>query len=61
MIIIPNVILVLVKAIPRSPIKMWPVLKLAVSRTAKVIGRTVFLTSSITHKNGFNKDGEPGG
>jgi hypothetical protein len=44
---------------PSSPIKIWPVLRLAVSRTDRVIGRTKFLTNSIKHKKGFRAAGDP--
>lgn len=51
----------LVNAVPNSPIKMCPVLKFAVSRTDSVIGRTMFLTSSMMHRNGFKNEGDPEG
>ena len=46
---------------PRSPIKIWPVLKLAVKRTANVIGRIILLISSIIQRKGFNTAGDPEG
>ena len=46
---------------PRSLIRIWPVLRLAVRHTDKVIGRTINLTSSIIHSGGFKKEGEPRG
>lgn len=49
----------LVNADPSSPIKICPVLRLAVSRTASVNGRTTILISSTTHRNGFSIAGEP--
>jgi hypothetical protein len=49
-----------VKATPNRPIRMWPVVKFAVKRTAKVKGRIRFLINSIKHRNGFkNAEGEP--
>lgn len=49
------------KPVPNKAIKIWPVLKLAVNRTANVSGRTNSLTNSITHRKGFKRVGEPDG
>lgn len=38
---------------------MWPVIMLAVSRTAKVIGRTLILTVSIKTRKGAKGAGDP--
>jgi len=38
---------------------IWPVIMLAVRRTAKVTGRTVILTVSIKTKNGAKGAGDP--
>jgi len=38
---------------------MWPVIMLAVSRTARVTGRTVILTVSIKIRKGAKKEGDP--
>jgi len=43
----------------RSVIIMWPVIMLAVRRTAKVIGRTVILTVSIKTRKGAKGAGDP--
>jgi len=43
----------------KSVMIMWPVIMLAVNRTAKVIGRTVILTVSIKTRNGARGAGDP--
>jgi len=43
----------------KSVMIIWPVIMLAVSRTAKVTGRTVILTVSIKTKNGAKGAGDP--
>ena len=60
-IIIDQVTVDLVNAVPIRAIRMCPVVRFAVNRTAKVIGRTIFLTNSIIHKKGFRKVGDPAG
>ena len=52
-------VLLLTNLSPRSPIRMWPVLRFAVSRTASVMNRTSILISSIRHKNGLRAVGDP--
>ena len=49
------------RAFPKSDINKWPAIKLAVSRTHKVIGRIIFLTSSIITINIIRAGGVPWG
>ena len=60
-IIIDGISIDLEKAEPSRPIKICPVLRLAVNRTASVIGRIKLLISSIKHRKGFNGAGDPEG
>lgn len=64
----PNIVIIvavitadLEKAVPNSPIRMCPVLRFAVNRTAKVTGRINVLINSIRHKKGFRAAGDPDG
>jgi len=50
-----------VKAFPRRDISRCPAIKFAVRRTHKVIGRIMFLTSSITTINTIKAAGVPCG
>lgn len=59
MIIIIPISLLFTNPSPNNPMRMCPVLRLAVSRTANVMGRTRFLTNSITQRKGFRNAGEP--
>lgn len=52
---------ILVNAFPRSDIRRCPAIKLAVNRTHKVMGRIIFLTSSIITINIIRAAGVPCG
>jgi len=47
------------KAFPSKVINKWPAIKLAVSRTHRVIGRIMFLVSSIRTMSDINTTGVP--
>lgn len=53
--------LIFIKKFPRRDINKCPAIKLAVNRTHNVMGRIIFLTSSISTINIINAEGVPWG
>lgn len=52
-------ILIVIRKLPRSDISKCPAIRFAVSRTQSVIGRIIFLVSSIRTINGIRGEGVP--
>jgi len=50
-----------IRAFPNKDMRRWPAMRLAVRRTHKVIGRIIFLTSSIMTINIIKVPGVPWG
>jgi len=61
MVIVLDMMFIDIREFPSSVMRRCPAIRLAVSRTHKVMGRMRFLDSSIITMNGMRMDGVPWG